>query len=82
MELGSLACCGQEGLDCLLEEWRTWVELISLEVVLCQVGLGCQNLVVEACLMEVLLGVRQLDVAVEPVVAVLATVELTLEEVS
>jgi hypothetical protein len=32
--------------------------------------------------MEVLLGVRQLDVAVELVIVVLATVELTLEEVS
>lgn len=52
-----------------------------MEVVLCLVGWGFRNLV-EACLMEVLLEVRQPDVAVELVVVVLAMVELTLEEVS
>ena len=82
MVLGSLACYEQEGLDCRLEELRTWVELISSEVVLCLVSWGFQNLVVEACLMEVLLEVRQPDVAVELAIIVLATVELTLEEVS
>ena len=53
-----------------------------MEVVLCLVSWGFQNLVVEACLMEVLLEVRQPDVAVELVIVVLVTVELTLEEVS
>lgn len=82
MVLGSLACYEQEGLGCPLGELRTWVELISLEVVLCLVGWGFRNLVVEACLMEVLLEVRRPDVAVGLVVVVLAMVELTLEEVS